>query len=198
MFTLTQVIVLLSTYGYLLIFPIALVEGPIITIISGWLSALGILNFFVAYLVLITANVLGDLVYYLVGYWGGPVLIKKWGHWLHLDLEQTAKLKNHFDNHGGKILITTKIVPHFAASAALVGAGLAKYRLRLFLRYCFFIEIIKTAILMSIGYFVGDAYQKIVVYFDYVGAIISIIVAVAIVVGFYYWRKKQRKKGYES
>ncbi len=193
MFTIAQAILLLKTYGYYLIFPVALVEGPIIAVICGWFVALGILNFFVVYLLLIFANILGDTIYYLIGYWGGPPLIKKWGHWFKLDLEETVKLKKHFDNHGGKILLTAKITPHFASAAVLVGAGLAKYSFWSFLRYSLTIEIIKTAILMTIGYFIGDAYQKVVVYLDYAGAVLSIALAVALALGFYYWRRHRKE-----
>ncbi|MFA6476016.1 MAG: DedA family protein [Candidatus Paceibacterota bacterium] len=192
MFTIAQAIVLLKTYGYLLVFPIAFVEGPVIAVICGWFSALGIFNFFVAYFILIFANILGDAIYYAVGYWGGPPLIKKWGHWLRLDLEQTIKLKNHFDNHGGKILLTAKITPHIAAAAVLTGAGLAKYSFYKFLRYGITIEVIKTAVLMTIGYFIGDAYQKFVVYLDYAGALMSVALAILAAVSFYYWRKSRK------
>jgi membrane protein DedA with SNARE-associated domain len=174
MFSLAQVVVLLKTYGYFIIFPIAFVEGPIIAVICGWLSGVGILNFFIAYFLLIFANLLGDIIYYALGFWGGSPLIRKWGSWLRLDLDQTIKLKNHFDSHGGKILLTAKLTPHIAAAAVLAGAGLAKYSFFLFLRYSLMIEIPKTAVLMVIGYFVGDAYHKVVFYLDYVGAIISV------------------------
>ncbi len=192
--TLAQVIVLLETYRYVLIFPIAFFEGPIIAVICGWLSALGILNIFFVYFVLILANLLGDTGFYLIGYWGGPTVIKKWGHWLNLDLEQTLKLKNHFDNHGGKILLTAKITPHLAAAAVLAGAGLAKYSFTRFIRYGLSIELVKTAILLAIGYFIGDAYQKIVFYLDYMGAVLSVILAIALISGFFYWRSTQKNK----
>lgn len=197
MFTIVQVIALLKTYGYILIFPIAFLEGPIIAVICGWFSAVGILNFFLAYFILILANLLGDIAFYLVGYWGGPPLIRRFGHLIGLDLEQTIKLKNHFDNHGGKILLTAKITPHIAAATVLTGAGLAKYSFYRFLRYGLTIEIFKTAILMLIGYFIGDAYQRVVFYLDYVGAVLSILLAVALVIGLYYWRqsKKNNKCG---
>ncbi len=192
MFTIVEVIALLKTYGYLLIFPIAFLEGPIIAVICGWFSAVGILNFFIAYFLLILANLLGDVIYYLIGYWGGPPLIRRWGHWIGLDLEQTIKLKNHFDNHGGKILLTAKITPHIAVAAVLAGAGLAKYSFSRFLRYGLTIEIFKTAILMLIGYFIGDAYQKVFVYLDYFAAITSVAIAVIIGVSFYYWRQSRK------
>ena len=193
MFTIAQVIVLLKTYGYLLIFPIAFVEGPIIAVICGWLVAADILNFFVAYLVLILGNLAGDAFYYSIGYWGGPPLIKKWGHWLRLDLEKTIKLKNHFDNHGGKILLWAKIAPDMTTSFILAGAGLAKYSFKLFFRYGLTVEIPKTLTLMLIGYFFGDAYQKIANYLDYVGALSSLFLALIIVFFFYYLRKNKKE-----
>jgi len=190
--TTAQIIGLISTYRYVIIFPIAFLEGPIIAIICGWLVAQGLLNFFLIYLLLVLANILGDVIYYALGYWGGRPLIRKWGHWLKLDLEQAEKMKNHFDNHGGKILMAGKIVPHFAVAAVLVGAGLARYGFSLFLRYCLLTELVKTGALLILGFYLGDAYQKITVYFDYLGAIISILIVVIIIALIYYFRKNKR------
>lgn len=184
-----QAVALLETYRYLLIFPIVFVEGPIITVICGWLVATGQLNFFLIYLLIITANLSCDSMYYAIGYWGGPAVIKRWGYWFRINLEQTIKLKNHFDNHGGKILLVAKITPHFAATVGLAGAGLAHYRFRLFFRYCASTEVIKTLVFLLVGYFIGDAYQEIVNYLNYFGAIISLAMVCLLVYGFYYWRK---------
>lgn len=195
MFSLTQIIALLQTYGYFLIFPIAFVEGPIIAVLCGWLASAGILNFLTAYLVLISGNLAGDAFYYALGYWGGTALIKKWGHWFRLDLEKTIKLKKYFDDHGGKILLWAKIAPDLSATVILAGAGLARFNFLTFFRYGLLVEIPKTAILMMIGYLAGDAYQKIVNYFDYLGAIFSLIWVVVIgVIIFFYWRRSQGLK----
>jgi len=193
MFTLVEVVALLKAYGYFLVFPIAFFEGPITAVICGWLAGIGIFNFFIVYFILILANIVPDSLLYALGYYGGPPVIKKWGHWFHLDLEKTIKLKNHFDNHGGKILLTVKVIPHFATTPLLVGAGLAKYSFWLFLRYSLTIELIKTAVLLLVGYFIGDAYQRIVVYLDFVGGAISILLVVVLVIGLCYWLKKKRK-----
>lgn len=179
--TTAQIIGLISTYRYVIIFPIAFVEGPIIAVICGWLVGLGEINFLVVYFVLISANILGDIIFYAIGYWGGSALVRRWGKWLRLDLEQVEKMKNHFDNHGGKILLASKVTPHFAVGAVLAGAGLARYSFALFLRYCLITELLKTAILLLIGYYIGDAYAKIVVYLDYLGAFFSLLVAGLIV-----------------
>ena len=106
---------------------------------------------------------------------------------------EAIKLKNHFDNHGGKILLTAKITPHVGAIAVLAGAGLARYSFSRFLRYGLTIEIVKTIVFLTVGYFIGDAYQKIIVYLDYFGAIISVALALVLAYGFYYWRQHQKK-----
>lgn len=193
MLTLAEVIILIKTYGYVLVFPIAFVEGPIIAIVCGWLVASGIFNLFLVYIILIIGNLSGDAFYYAVGYWGGTAVIKKWGHWLRLDLDKTVKLKNYFDNHGGKILLWAKIAPDLSATVILAGAGLARYNFKLFFRYGLMVEIPKTAILMLIGYFVGDAYQKIAVYFDYVGAVFSILLVILVGSMIFYYRRYSRK-----
>lgn len=195
MFTLAQVVVLLQTYGYFLIFPIAFVEGPIIAVICGWLAGAGILDFAVAYMVLIAGNLAGDAFYYALGYWGGPAAIKKWGHWFRLDLDKTVRLKKYFDDHGGKILLWAKIAPDLSATVILVGAGLARFNFWTFFVYGLMVEIPKTAILMLVGYFVVDAYQKIVNYFDYLGAIFSLIwVVIIVLIVTYYWRRSKKMR----
>ena len=50
---------MLSYYKYWLIFPIMVLEGPIITVISGFLVSLGTLNAFVAYPLLFFGDLLG-------------------------------------------------------------------------------------------------------------------------------------------
>lgn len=191
MLTTVQAIALLTTYRYLIIFPIAFLEGPIISIICGWLVALGTLNVLSVYFLLISANLIGDLFYYALGYWGGIKLIKRFGYWFRINLEDVEKMKNYFDQHGGKIILAGKVTPHFAAGAMLAGAGLAKYRLSLFLRYSLITELIKTAIFLVIGFYLGYAYERIIVYLDYFGAALSILAVIIILIAVYFFRKSR-------
>lgn len=192
--TLAEIVVLIKTYGYWLIFPIAFVEGPIITIICGWLSSLGILNFFLVYLLVITADLSGDILYYSIGYWGGPPLIRKFGKFLRIDLDQVLKMKNHFDNHGGKILAVGKITPHIGVITVLVGAGLSKYRFSLFIYYCLLTEMVAALILVSLGFYLGSAYQQIAIYLNYWGAAVSIfaVLVVLVIIYRFYWGKNKK------
>src|SRR3989338_6750213 len=68
--SLEAIIALLTTYKYLLLFPIVIVEGPIITVIAGFLSSLGQLNFFISYAIAVVGDVVGDCIYYALGFYG--------------------------------------------------------------------------------------------------------------------------------
>ena len=81
-----EILSLLEHYKYLVIFPIAIFEGPIIIIITGFLVYLGVLNVFIAYAMLVIADSLGDSLYYCIGkYWGKSRFIRKVGRYIGYD-----------------------------------------------------------------------------------------------------------------
>jgi membrane protein DedA with SNARE-associated domain len=53
MFSLIQVIGWLVHYKYVVLFPIMVVEGPIITVLAGFLASLGSLNLLAAYSIVV-------------------------------------------------------------------------------------------------------------------------------------------------
>ena len=60
----------LVAQGYVALFLITILEGPLITILGGFLSSLGYFNIYVAYLVILIADTMGDLLGYSIGYLG--------------------------------------------------------------------------------------------------------------------------------
>ncbi|MDB5189290.1 MAG: hypothetical protein JWL82_247, partial [Parcubacteria group bacterium] len=66
-FFLTQLVELLSHYGYAVLFPIAVLEGPVAAAIAGAFVASGEFDFLTVFLVLVVADVLGDTLYYCLG-----------------------------------------------------------------------------------------------------------------------------------
>ena len=60
MFSLDQIIGWLLVYKYFILFPVMVIEGPIITIIAGFLSSLELLNPFLVYVVVVIADLTGS------------------------------------------------------------------------------------------------------------------------------------------
>ena len=165
-FSFTQIITWLTAYKYFFLFPVAVVEGPIVTIIAGLLSSLGHLNIFIAYIVIVVADIVGDCIYYASGYYGGLRFIERWGRFLGITTEHVKKLETHFSKHSGKTLIIGKLT-HAIGGVVLVTAGVAKVPFRRFVWYNFISTLPKSLILLLIGFYFGKAYQQINVYFNH-------------------------------
>lgn len=166
LFSTTEILDGILQYKYAIIFPITIVEGPIITIISGFLAAHGYLNVFILYPILVLGDLTGDLLYYFIGLFGGKNFITKWGNLVGLTNQKLEKLEQHFEKRGGKILIFGKI-SHGIGSGILMAAGLAKMPIKDFLWFNLLGTLPKSLLLLVVGYYFGQAYQQINAYFDY-------------------------------
>lgn len=107
-FSLDQIIGWLVVYRYFILFPVMVLEGPIITIIAGFLSSLELLNPFLVYAVVVIADLFGDFVYYAIGRWGRKNFINKWGKYIGLSAAKIIRLESHFEKHTRKTLIFGK------------------------------------------------------------------------------------------
>lgn len=167
--SLEQALHLLETYRYLLLFPITVVEGPIITMIAGSLAALGYMNFFIVWGVSVAGDLVGDTIYYAIGKWGRYRFIERWGGYVGLRKDRIARFEAHFKQHGGKTLLFGKF-SHFIGAPILVAAGMVKMPYAPYIWFCTVATLPKTLLLTLIGFYFGSAYLMINRYFTYVGA----------------------------
>lgn len=154
-------------YKYFLFFPIVVIEGPIITIIAGFLSSLNQMNFYIAYALAIAGDLTGDSMYYCLGRWGGSSYLARRIKYLGLTKERAAHLEGYFSRHVGKTLVLTKFTQGIGF-AVLTAAGLAKVPYRKFLWYNLLPTIPKSFVLLLIGFYYGKAYLRIDEYINYV------------------------------
>jgi membrane protein DedA with SNARE-associated domain len=165
-FSLTQMMGWLVQYKYVVLFPIMIVEGPIITVIAGFLSSLGYLNLFVAYSVVVMGDVVGDSLYYLAGRWGRMYLFRQWGRSIGITMERMIQLQQFFTKHTMKTLIVGKL-SHAIGAPVLVAAGMAHIPYWKFLGINFLATLPKSLLLLLIGFYFGQGYAKIDTYLDY-------------------------------
>ncbi len=177
----TEVLSILEQYKYFLIFPIAVLEGPIIIIITGFLVFLGYLNGYVAYTVIVVADVIGDSMYYFLGrYWKKSVWIKKWAKFVGYDESSEAFLEEHFKNHKGKTFLLAKI-SHGIGGAVQVSSGIAGVKYSDFFKYSLLGTIPKALILFFVGFYLGSNYVKIDSYFDSIAKITLTLVFIILI-----------------
>ena len=158
-FSNTQLIKLILDYRYLIILPIAIIEGPIITVICGFLVSAGQLNLYIVYLIVMLGDLIGDIGWYYLGYCYGHRFVKRFGKRFGITEEKISKAKEKFHNHKDSILFMSKLTNGLGlAVVVLFTAGLSKIPFRRYMVVNVVGEIIWSAMLLALGYFFGNIF----------------------------------------
>ena len=172
-----QILALLIKYKYLVIFPIAVLEGPIVTVIAGFLISLKVLDPLVAYALIILADLIGDSMYYSIGRLSHTRFFRWFRNFVGLNEKRLLMLEGHFRKHDWKILIFGKT--QAIGSLGLIAAGIVKIPYKRFIWYNAIGTIPKSLIFLGIGFFFG--YASTEKYLSMAGWISSVTAALLIV-----------------
>ncbi|HVM77117.1 MAG TPA: DedA family protein [Candidatus Paceibacterota bacterium] len=149
----------LLTYRYWIAYPLAIVEGPVVMMVAGFLVRLNFFDFWPIYLTMIAGDLTGDVIWYFVGRHGGRPLIEKYGHWINISSQNVERAEEFFKEHQTKILFISKLTTGFGfAIATLIAAGAAKVSFKKYITINFFGEFIWAGFLFALGYFFGNLY----------------------------------------
>lgn len=186
--SLENTLALLLQYKYLILFPISVMEGPIISIIAGVMIARDLFDPLLTWTILVMGDVVGDTLYYCLGRYGGRPFIKKHGHLLKLREEKMSEWEEHFHHKAPKrTLFLGKTQPW--GSVILFAAGATKMPYLKFLLINTVASIPKSLLLIAIGYYFNEAYIMMDRYLQYAGIILAII-GIFIVLYFFFRKKK--------
>jgi membrane-associated protein len=157
---------LILTYKYWIILPLAIVEGPIVTIAASFLSSLGLLNIFIVYALALLGDIIGDILHYMAGRFGGRGMIQKYGHFFRITESGVDQVLQKYFNDKNSLwkVITLSKVTHAPSSAVMLASGLAKVDFRQFLLITTINNIFKVLVFVLIGYFFGEFYLIIGTY----------------------------------
>ncbi len=155
------------------------IEGPIITVISGFLIKLGFLNATITVPLLIVGDITGDLLHYYVGkYISRFGWAQNLGYLFGYKKKKEKTLEENFKKNTGRTILLSKI-SHGIGGIIQISAGVAKVDVKEFLTYSFIGTVPKALILLLLGYYIGSSYQKIDSIFDAVANVtITIFVLV--------------------
>jgi len=190
MITLDTLPQLIETYGLVLLVPLSIIEGPIVTVIASYAARLGYMNIYAVFVVCVLGDLIGDGALYCIGRTGGRWVPPQSRRWLGIDRARTVKLVHHFRGQGGRTLILGKIT-HSAGFLVLLAAGAAKMPFGKFMLFNTVGTLPKTAFFCVIGYTIGHAYASIDGYIGKV-SVILLIAIIAAAVG--WWAYKRRQK----
>lgn len=176
------------TYGYISLIPLAILEGPIVTIIGGFFVSLHLLNPFLVYVIIIIGDIIGDTFYYLLGRFGRRHFLKWVGPKLGVNEESLEKVRGYFHTKGHKTIMLAKLIQGIGVSG-LVVAGSAKVPYLKYISMCFVVTAIQAFAFLLIGIFFGHAYATLNQYLHYFASA-TIVVGLSALVLFIVHRMK--------
>jgi membrane-associated protein len=165
----------LARYKYQVIFPIAVLEGPIVTVISGILIARGELRLLPAFAVLFAADMVSDPALYYLGRFGRHLL--RWLAFIKIPAKHLERLERQFERDPLKTMVVGKL-SYGLGSLFVVAAGAARMPWLKFLEYMGLVDAVKSTLLLALGYFFGRAILHLSGYLQYyaVAAIVLVLV----------------------
>jgi membrane protein DedA with SNARE-associated domain len=162
-----RIFLFLAKYKYQVILPIAILEGPVVTVISGILVARGTLSFLPTLAVVFAGDMISDPALYLLGRFGRQLLRR-------LPLPAFAQhrlepVERQYAAFPWRTLIVGKL-SYGLGSLFVVAAGAARMPARDFLMRMGLVDAVKSASLLALGYFCGRAVLRRTGYLRYYAA----------------------------
>lgn len=178
-----QILILFTTYTYFILFPIAILEGHVISLIVGFLAQLGYVNPFIAGAVIMSGNLTGDILIYWIGYYKGEKFLNRWGKYVGITSMSIEKSKKLFSNHHSKLLFISKLTNGFGLMIAILfTAGLARVPFRTYLLWNFLGELLWTSLLITLGYLFGHLYTQIENVIFNIGLVVGVCISIIIII----------------
>ena len=157
-----------------------IIEGPVITIIASMLAKLGAFNIFIVFVLSVLGDMIGDVIFYSLGYKFGMTFVRKVGKYVGITEKLILRIEKYFEKHGGKTIFTVKATTGLCW-ATFTAAGIVKMDLRKFLKYSFLGGLAWSGFLVVLGYFYGYMWAELKQYINWVGWVIFFLAIASIV-----------------
>ncbi len=188
---LSQLAPLVSQYGYAVLFPIAVLEGPAVTIVAGALVASEQFNWLTVLVTLVAADLVGDVLYYSLGRWGHTPFLERLEKRLSLTPDRFRPLEEGLRRHDWKILLIGKTQPF--GSLILYFAGATKMSVGRYIAFNLLATVPKVLFFEGVGYFLGASIAHSMKYFDYISFLLFGVAGI-LLYGYYRIRKYLRNE----
>ena len=185
------VIAAISRFGYTGILITMAIESACIPLpseiimpFSGYLVSTGEFSMLGVTLAGALGNVLGSLVAYYAGLWGGRPFVERYGRYVlvsHHDLDMADRW---FLKHGEAAVLISRLLPVVRTFISLP-AGIARMNVTRFVLFTFIGAVPWCYFLAYIGLVMGERWNQLRTYFHHMDLIIGAAVVVA--AGYFLW-----------
>jgi membrane-associated protein len=147
-------------HGYPLFFVALLIEGPAVTAAGAFVATLGYFNIYTVFILSVLGNLIPDIIYYAIGYWGRFKIVDKYAKYFGLSEKRVHHLEYLAREHAGKAITISKLVP-FLATPGLMIMGAARMPIKKYTLWSLGLILPTSFLFLIIGYYFGSAYNAI-------------------------------------
>ena len=191
---------LVADWGYLGIFLLMALESSffpfpseVVMIPAGYLVYTGQMNLYMAFGAGALGSLAGALFNYYLCYFLGRPFIAKYGKYVGITDEKMAKFESFFNRYGEISTFNCRLIPGIRQYISLP-AGLAKMNIFTFSLYTTLGAGIWVAILIAIGYYIGDQKELIKEYLTQITIYLLLVVGLITAIYIYLHRRKSCKR----
>ena len=157
---LAQIVAWILGYRYAVLFPLAIVEGPIVSVIAGFACSLGYMSIPAATAIVVLADLIGDIALYSFGRFAGVRAAARWGRHVGVTRERLVAFEGQVARHRFRTLLAGKLL-HGPGAIILAAAGLARLPFGVFMLEDVLITVPKSLALVLIGFAFGAQYGRV-------------------------------------
>ena len=161
--------------------------------LAGFLVERGSLGFGPALIAATAGSVIGALLLYAIGRWGGRPVLLRWGRVLRLDEAQLDRADDWFDTHGPKLVFWCRMLP-IARSVISVPAGASEMPIVRFLVLTTLGSLIWNSALIGAGYAVGENWDRVTGVIETYTNVALVLLAAGTVAAVVAWRRYLRRR----
>jgi membrane protein DedA with SNARE-associated domain len=173
--------------GYFTVFITMSIESTFIPIPSevvmpfaGYMVYLGKLNFAMVGLVASLANLLGSIIAYFIGFYGGRPLIEKYGKYILIRKHHVDITERFFNKYGNITVLVGRCLPIIRTFISLP-AGFGRMNFIKFVIYTFVGSLPWNYALTYAGFALGDNWEKILGIIRYLDIVVVLAVIAVII-----------------
>lgn len=200
-----HIITFLEQYGYWAMFITMVLENANVPIpsevvlgFSGYLIAQGVFEMYTTMVVATLAGVVGSVISYWLGEWGGRPLLLKYGRYIFFNEHKFELAEKMFNKYGGAAVFFGRLLPGIRTFISFP-AGIARYPMGRFILWTVLGTIPWTILLVWLGVKLGEHWQDLIDYnHELLIAMVVVFLIAAAIFGYRYLKVRKKKQAAEA